>query len=268
MQRFPADNDQIYSAMFRNYRPGLGRWLKRDPLGDVDGTNVYRYVGNRPTEGVDPTGLFTDITLSLRFSNFVNTDISYPTEGFLSRASGFASHETYQTYFANTVFDFGNKGRVRFRIESIKPYLFPKDVSEMREKYPRPGSLGGHADWSSDVINIFAVGGYPRETWPGLASADPTGLTITQASGRRRPLIVVGAIGLFNDRALVAHELGHYLLNSSNGNADHKDACTGLPHTKPNIMTSGATGELFNRFHGEQQDKILQNAQLFSAGSP
>ncbi|MBI9018055.1 MAG: hypothetical protein JEZ07_12435 [Phycisphaerae bacterium] len=34
-----------------------GRWLSQDPLGYVDGVNMYGYVSSRPTHHVDPTGL-------------------------------------------------------------------------------------------------------------------------------------------------------------------------------------------------------------------
>lgn len=58
-ERIPGGRDQLYSAAFRHLRPALGRWLKRDPAGDVDGPNLYRYVMNRPTALVDPSGAFS-----------------------------------------------------------------------------------------------------------------------------------------------------------------------------------------------------------------
>jgi len=42
----------------RYYDPGSGRFLQRDPIGIGGGFNVYKYAGNVPTVGVDPTGLF------------------------------------------------------------------------------------------------------------------------------------------------------------------------------------------------------------------
>ena len=48
----------MYSAQFRHLRPGLGRWLRRDPISIGGGdANLYRYVGNRPTIATDPSGL-------------------------------------------------------------------------------------------------------------------------------------------------------------------------------------------------------------------
>jgi RHS repeat-associated protein len=43
----------------RQYDPGLGRWTSEDPLGFAAGdANLNRYVGNGPTNGRDPSGMF------------------------------------------------------------------------------------------------------------------------------------------------------------------------------------------------------------------
>jgi RHS repeat-associated protein len=42
----------------RMYDPGVGRWLSTNPLGFTAGdANLYRYVGNGPTNARDPSGL-------------------------------------------------------------------------------------------------------------------------------------------------------------------------------------------------------------------
>ena len=43
----------------RFYDPGVGRWLTRDPISYAGGINLYGYVGDRPINWVDPTGLAT-----------------------------------------------------------------------------------------------------------------------------------------------------------------------------------------------------------------
>lgn len=42
----------------RYYDPGSGRFLQRDPIGIRGGSNVYGYVFNMPTIGIDPDGKF------------------------------------------------------------------------------------------------------------------------------------------------------------------------------------------------------------------
>ena len=42
---------------FRFYSPALGRWMTRDPLGEVGGINLYEFVGSDPVRYVDPLGL-------------------------------------------------------------------------------------------------------------------------------------------------------------------------------------------------------------------
>ena len=40
----------------RQYKPDWGRWLSRDPLGEFDGPNPYRFVGNDPINSIDVGG--------------------------------------------------------------------------------------------------------------------------------------------------------------------------------------------------------------------
>ena len=47
----------LYYAPYRYCSPGLARWISRDPLGMVDGPNVYGYVRNMPVQLIDPEGL-------------------------------------------------------------------------------------------------------------------------------------------------------------------------------------------------------------------
>jgi RHS repeat-associated protein len=48
----------LYNMLQRWYDPRTGRWLSEDPIGfDAGDPNLYRYVGNSPINGYDPTGL-------------------------------------------------------------------------------------------------------------------------------------------------------------------------------------------------------------------
>ena len=48
---------QLYYFPYRYYSPSAARWLTRDPLGMVDGPNVYAYVKARPITVGDALGL-------------------------------------------------------------------------------------------------------------------------------------------------------------------------------------------------------------------
>jgi RHS repeat-associated protein len=46
----------LYFAPYRFYNPQLARWMSRDPLGMVDGPNVYAYVRLNPINAMDREG--------------------------------------------------------------------------------------------------------------------------------------------------------------------------------------------------------------------
>ena len=50
----------LYYAPFRYYSPFQARWTTRDPLGMVDGPNVYAYVRGNPLRYIDPLGLSSE----------------------------------------------------------------------------------------------------------------------------------------------------------------------------------------------------------------
>lgn len=50
------DTTGLYDFGLRHYAPWLGRWLKADPDGLADGTNMYAYVGDNPLTFHDPNG--------------------------------------------------------------------------------------------------------------------------------------------------------------------------------------------------------------------
>jgi RHS repeat-associated protein len=54
----------LYYYRARTYSPDLGRFLQRDPLGYVDGLNLFAYAGNNPAVVTDPWGLTWGLGLS------------------------------------------------------------------------------------------------------------------------------------------------------------------------------------------------------------
>jgi RHS repeat-associated protein len=60
--RFPGQHygqeAGLYYNYFRDYHPGIGRYVEPDPIGLRGGINMYAYCMNDPVNMVDPSGQF------------------------------------------------------------------------------------------------------------------------------------------------------------------------------------------------------------------
>jgi len=54
----PAADVVLYE--YRAYSPSTGRWLKRDPIGELGGRNLYGFGYNNPIRRIDRLGLFVE----------------------------------------------------------------------------------------------------------------------------------------------------------------------------------------------------------------
>jgi RHS repeat-associated protein len=79
---------QMYYFPFRDYSPGVARWLTRDPLGQDAGINLYTYVGGNPVDLIDPLGLDWLDDLSNFSAGFGDT-ISFGITGKIRRLLGY-----------------------------------------------------------------------------------------------------------------------------------------------------------------------------------
>src|SRR5262249_3939078 len=55
-QYFDAETGLYYNG-FRDYSPGIGRYIESDPIGLAGGLNLYAYGANDPIGGIAPDGL-------------------------------------------------------------------------------------------------------------------------------------------------------------------------------------------------------------------
>ncbi len=55
--KFSDPETELYYYGFRFYSPGQGRFLNRDPIGELGGLNLYAFVGNDPVNAWDYLGL-------------------------------------------------------------------------------------------------------------------------------------------------------------------------------------------------------------------
>jgi RHS repeat-associated protein len=56
-QSFQLETNSLSQNGYRDYDPGLGRYIEADPLGIIAGQNVYAYVFGDPLNLTDPLGL-------------------------------------------------------------------------------------------------------------------------------------------------------------------------------------------------------------------
>jgi RHS repeat-associated protein len=71
----------LYCARQRYYDPSVGRWLNADPIGFEGGLSLLAYVGNNPTNFVDPEGLQLENPSAVWWSTAVQTAFSLQTAG-------------------------------------------------------------------------------------------------------------------------------------------------------------------------------------------
>ncbi|WLG89277.1 RHS repeat domain-containing protein [Pseudomonas cucumis] len=65
------DVSGLYYYGARYYAPWLQRWVSADPAGDVDGLNLYGFVGNNPLAYVDPDGSQKEKRDVVDYSKFI-----------------------------------------------------------------------------------------------------------------------------------------------------------------------------------------------------
>ncbi len=59
---YAHSRSELALTLFRNYQSQISRWMSRDPVGETQGVNLYRYVRGQPILWSDPMGLGEKIT--------------------------------------------------------------------------------------------------------------------------------------------------------------------------------------------------------------
>ncbi len=66
------DDSGLYYFGARYFATWWARWISADPVGDVDGLNLYGFVGNNPLRYVDPSGGAKAENVILLYSGFIS----------------------------------------------------------------------------------------------------------------------------------------------------------------------------------------------------
>ncbi len=60
---------------FRFYDPNTGRWISQDPIGNLDGPNLYAYLHNNPLSHFDRFGLATESNQQNKFEEYMYGEV-------------------------------------------------------------------------------------------------------------------------------------------------------------------------------------------------
>ena len=94
---------ELHLTWFRAYDADLGRWLSRDPIGIIDGPNLYGYVNNNPAISWDPFGLETCIVVGMGTESnpFGHVGMGIEGEGAFSFGTGAPQGSSFTDYLSS-----------------------------------------------------------------------------------------------------------------------------------------------------------------------
>ena len=115
----------LQNNLNRWYDPNLGKWISQDPIGFGGGDgNLYRYVGNSPTNGTDPSGLIVpnDGHHILPWSIFTNAGFSDDIQDYFNSDNARLRDDLYKSH---------NGARVR----GISEFDYRKEVQGIFDEF-------------------------------------------------------------------------------------------------------------------------------------
>ena len=174
----------LYYAPFRYYSPFQARWTTRDPLGMVDGPNVYAYVRGNPVGFSDPLGLRMEDCMS-GFENCVTAGIA---SHVCTRCMEFCRGQGFWPT-ANDLFGQGLDGFYREGKFSCGPgpSPLPLPVPQASPERVSWGVLGGGALIATGVALAFVPGGQLVGVAAAAAGVAVIGIPPRQESSCFRP---------------------------------------------------------------------------------
>ncbi|NES82666.1 MAG: RHS repeat-associated core domain-containing protein, partial [Moorea sp. SIO2B7] len=110
------DATGLYYYGARYYAPWLGRWLKPDPAGTVDGLNLYGFVGGNPVKYVDVGGMSA---INNWLSSTPTELEQIPEQNSYSASENENPEQVFQNYSEiSQQWDIANEARARTRFET------------------------------------------------------------------------------------------------------------------------------------------------------
>src|ERR1700730_17029859 len=165
----------LYDLRNRFYSPDIGRFLQADPIGfGGDATNLYRYCGNNPLSGADPTGLFY-VNYSQLGIGLGNTALAYfEMQG--SIAFGFATSETYVGPAIGALGAADSMFRSQYGVSNIVGAFI--DSEEARAFVDQPKGLGDFIGQEIGGQNGQMYGGYFSDALGAVTARGAIGKTL------------------------------------------------------------------------------------------
>jgi RHS repeat-associated protein len=199
----------LYNFSGRFYNPPLARWMSMDPAGMVDGPNLYAFVRNGPTYGIDPWGLMTwddfvfyasNPGLAMRYLGDWMSKFSDPErqQWYVDNIENFDGHvpSAISTYlpserndaFRDALGSFEHLAVGHEEMEAIIPYL---SVIPGLQPFAAVASVAnggmyaGEGRWGSAAVNIGI--GAATGVSIAIATAGTTGGIVTTRSVASSP---------------------------------------------------------------------------------
>ena len=180
----------LYDMRNRIYDPVMGRFYQIDPIGFAgDPTNLYRFCGNNPLLGGDPTGLFNDI--SFDYSAPVDFNLAGGGDSSAIYAGADAGVTAWEV--ANTYYPFGDHVSLYTDLSSdqfvtsVKSFTAPQFTDGINYPFREGSSLfasffgaktfGGHfqtvgVQTMAGALELFGTAGWDASKLAAFAAAD------------------------------------------------------------------------------------------------